>query len=284
MPFGKTWAWASGPSSGCYYYVEELYALLKEAGIESRICNVYYSGGLLSQHYNWWKNDLSNYQFYITDANGRRRGHPNHETVSLEYCLAYANWDVITLQESGTGKLRTVDVQTFLSERKVYLDTLYGYLGQEFPQAELMWQENGAYQVGYDKSFQVNSLADQISDTQNFRKLAQAIGEEYNIRWIPRGEGSLNFRQYSGLPDTLTARLGIGTNHSGDLYHDGDIGGGQLLTACVWFESLTGLNCLESEYVPVYTYGGQEYTLSEELVSAVRTAAHKAVQEWFITQ
>ena len=268
-------------SSGCYYYVEELYALLKEAGIESRICNVYYSGGLLSQHYNWWKKDLSNYQFFVTDATGRRKV---SNQASLEYCLSFYNWDVITLQESGTGKLREIDAQTFFSERQVYLDTLYGYLGQEFPQAELMWQENGAYQIGYSKAFLVNSLEDQISDTENFRMLSQAIAEEYDIRWIPRGEGSLNFYKDSGLPGTLCARLGIGTNHEGDYYHDGDIGGGQLLTACVWFESLTGLSCLDSEYVPVYTYEGQEYTLSDELVTAVRAAAHKAVQEWFVTQ
>lgn len=38
--------------SGTYYYVEELYQLLKEAGIESRICNLYYSGCYLQWHWN----------------------------------------------------------------------------------------------------------------------------------------------------------------------------------------------------------------------------------------
>ena len=92
------------------------------------------------------------------------------------------------------------------------------------------------------------------------------------------------FREDSGLPDTLTARLGYGTNHEGDYYHDGDIGGGQLLTACVWFECLSGLSCLDSNYVPVYTYNKETFTLSDELVTAIRAAAHKAVQNWFLPQ
>ena len=59
-------------SSYCYYYVEELYALLKEAGIESRICNVYYSGCPLEKHWTWWKNGEAHYEFFVVDDNGKR--------------------------------------------------------------------------------------------------------------------------------------------------------------------------------------------------------------------
>ena len=31
-------------NSGCYYYVEELYAIAKAAGVKMKVCNLYYSG------------------------------------------------------------------------------------------------------------------------------------------------------------------------------------------------------------------------------------------------
>ena len=40
-------------NSLCYYYVEELYGMLAAAGIQANVCNVYYSGGTLAQHWNW---------------------------------------------------------------------------------------------------------------------------------------------------------------------------------------------------------------------------------------
>lgn len=40
-------------NSFCYYYVEELVGLAAADGIKMRVCNVYYSGCKLSQHYNW---------------------------------------------------------------------------------------------------------------------------------------------------------------------------------------------------------------------------------------
>lgn len=180
--------------------------------------------------------------------------------------------------------MRVTEPAVFVEERKTYLTDLLGYFRQEFPHAQLYFQQTGAYQVGYDKAFKVESLADQQRDTAKFRQICMEIERIYDVPWIPKGEAALFFREESGLPDTLTARLGIGTNHSGDLYHDGDIGGGQLMTACVWFEILTGLSCLDSNYVPTYTYNKETFTLSDELVTAVRASAHKAVQTWFVSQ
>lgn len=67
----------------------------------------------------------------------------------------------------------------------------------------------------------------------------------------------------------MTARLGVNGN-LGDMYHDGDIGGGQYLTASVWFEILTGRSCIGNTYRP-------DYELSEEKIAALQQAAHEAV-------
>ena len=260
-------------NSGCFYFVEELYGLAEAAGIKMRVCNVYYSGCNLVQHWTWWKNGEAHYEYYTTDENGRVK---TAEGCTLEYCLQQQNWDYISLQEGSTGVLRDVPVDTYLGERKQYLDDLFGYLKAQFPMSKLYWQQNSAYQVGYSGSYAVNSLEDQIQDTKNYREVAIKVSEQYNLDWIPRGEASLIMRQ--GGYDNLCARLGKGEPlHSGDNYHDGDIGGGQYLTACVWLEMLTGESCIGNSYRPVYTYQTQTFELEEDFVVKLQEAAHQAV-------
>ena len=78
--------------------------------------------------------------------------------------------------------------------------------------------------------------------------------------------------------DKLCARIGKGTNHEGDYYHDGDIGGGQYLNACVWFETITGQSVIGNTYRPVYKYNGEEIPLNSELTyEKLQEAAHQAV-------
>ncbi|MBR4864046.1 MAG: DUF4886 domain-containing protein [Oscillospiraceae bacterium] len=260
-------------SSGCYYYVEELYGLLTAAGIKANVCNVYYSGGKLYQHYTWWVNKESNYEFFCTNENGRKKT----AGVSLEWCLAQQEWDAISLQESGTGVLRTTSLEKVLADRELYLTELYGYLKDQFPKASFYWHENTAYQVGYTRDFLVESIEDQRKDTENFRNMAIAISEKYDVVWIPRGEGKMLVRE--GGYDQLCARLGKGDNHEGDYYHAGDIGGGQYLTGCVWFETLTGLSCIGNPYRPVYTYNGVVMELNEGITyEQLQQYAHQAVE------
>ena len=56
-----------------------------------------------------------------------------------------------------------------------------------------------------------------------------------------------------------------------DTSHDGDIGGGQYLNACVWFETLTGQSCVGNAFRP-------DYELSEEMITMLQNAAHIAVE------
>ena len=261
-------------SSGCYYYVEELYGLLEAAGIKANVCNVYYSGCKLYQHYNWWVGKQSNYEYFCTNENGRKKT----AGVSLEWCLAQQEWDVLTLQESGLGAFRDITPEEALQDRTVYLDALYSYLMEQFPKADFYWHESTAYQIGYDRgTFTVTTLEEQIRDTENYREFAMLISEKYGVGVIPRGEAKMLVRL--GGYDQLCARLGKGDNHEGDYYHAGDIGGGQYLTACVWFETLTGLSCIGNPYRPVYTYNGVVMELNEGITyEALQQYAHQAVE------
>ena len=253
-------------SSGSYYYVEELQGMLEAAGIKARVCNVYYSGCLLSQHYTWHQNKEAKYEFFATDENGRN----GEYNVDLEYCMRQRNWDAIALAESGTNKLRVGDAQTLLEERKVYLDHLYGFFREQFPLAKMYWQENGAYQKGYTKSFVIETVEQQAEDTRHFREFSIAVAEAYDVEWVPRGEASQIYREIPGVEDNLCARLAI-NNGEGDYYHDGDIGGGQYLTAAAWFEVITGKSVIGNTWRP-------DYELAEDKIQLLQESAHKAVE------
>lgn len=73
------------------------------------------------------------------------------------------------------------------------------------------------------------------------------------------------------VPMLLCARLGSNGN-LGDYSHDGDIGGGQYLNACVWLETLTGTSCIGNTFRP-------NYDLSEDMIDMLQQAAHEAVEQ-----
>ncbi|MBQ8359568.1 MAG: bacterial Ig-like domain-containing protein [Oscillospiraceae bacterium] len=93
---------------------------------------------------------------------------------------------------------------------------------------------------------------------------------------IPAGDAWQNVRAYDAENGTNYGEGLCGTEYRGfygDGVHDGDVGGGQYLNACVYFEVMTGISCLGNTWRPT------DYTLDEELVSILQEAAHKAVHD-----
>ena len=250
-------------SSTCYYFADELYGMLSAAGIKAKVYNVYYSGCKLEQHWTWWKNREANYQFICHDEGGRNQ----LEGFSLEACLKQENWDIITLQE-GSSKMRRGDPQTELANSKAYRDELYGYFAEQFPQSALYWQQTWAYQVGFDRDGYVVDAEEQAAYHERQRAYALGVCDENKVTRIPSGDAWKIVRD--GGYDKLCARLSK-NNGEGDYYHDGEIGGGQYLNACVWFETLTGQSCVDNSFRP-------DYELSEDLITTLQNAAHQAVE------
>ena len=259
-------------SSFCYYYVEEMVGLAQAAGIPMRVCNVYYSGCPLEKHYNWWINGEANYQFFDTTVEKGRRQTNN---VGLEWCLAQGEWDVISLQQSTSATRNDPD---HLETTRLYYTTLLNYLMEQFPDADMMWHQPWSYQIGYDRSgYQMTSFEQQQRDMELVQAYCMAICKEFGIQRVNTGEAWQIVRGEYGY-DELCARLGKGDNHEGDFYHDGDIGGGQYLNACVWFEIITGVSPVGNTYAPTYNYGGVTYELDSDITYAeLQEAAHKAV-------
>lgn len=256
-------------NSGCYYYVEELYGIAKAAGVDMRICNVYYSGCNMKTHYNWWLSGEANYQFFVTDESGRNKT----DNCTLEYCFQQGNWDVISFQEAH-GSKTAADLQiidTIVADGKICRDALVGHARELFPKAEIYWHQVWAFEVGYESTtFKMESKEMQEGAYRYGQELALRVCHEQNLKRIPSGEAWQLVRHDPAINDTLCYRLGI-NNGKGDHLHDGDIGGGQYLNACVWFEVLTGQSCIGNTWHP-------SYALSEEKIALLQQAAHQAVQ------
>ena len=159
------------------------------------------------------------------------------------------------------------------STRK-YWTEMYTYFSTQFPNARLAWHQIWAYEVGYDDGIRVmESLEQQTVYTEKMRAVSLAICQEQNLTRIPSGDAWQIIRENDY--DSLCYRLSVlnGTDYNAD----GDVGGGQLLNAYVWFETITGETCVGNTYRPVYKLNGEDYCLDEELVISLQNAAHEAV-------
>ena len=258
-------------NSFCYYYVEELVGLAAADGINMRVCNVYYSGCKMSQHYKWWIEKEAPYQFFVTTA---ENGRVQTDDVSLEWCLQQGKWDYISIQSLD---INSSDPEELLQYNKLYLDTFYGYFREHFPYAQMVWHQTWSYAVGTAGNGTVTTAETQAANHRRNQAAAKLICEKYDLLNVPSGDAWAIIRD--GGYDKLCGRIGKGTNHEGDYYHDGDVGGGQYLNACVWYETITGRSCLGNTYRPVYKYNGQEIPLNSEMTyEKLQEAAHQAVQ------
>lgn len=249
-------------NSHCYYYADELVGLAAAAGIKLRVSNIYHSGCIIRQHYQWWKEGQSNYTFITHDQNGRTED----KDVNLDYCLKQANWDMISLQ-TGTADFMAKPAEVILSETREMRKELWDYIKMHFPQSQYYWHHTWSYQLGGEKfGVKYDEPSKQHTLDQNIATLAKQVCMEDGLIRIPSGEAWRRVRD-AGY-DNMCARIGV----TGDYGHDGDVGGGQYLNACVWFERVLGQNCIGNTFRP-------NYTLSEDLIAMFQKAAHDTVAE-----
>ena len=283
-------------NSFCYYYVEELYELLMEnlpEGIDAvEIYNLYYSGCTLTQHYTWWRQGAANYDLYKTDATGRRRLTAQDYKCSLEEALAQADWDYISLQGTITGGSYIDEFKRESTRDGIVqmAEPLLDRFHELYPHAQLLWHRTWFFEIGRETDTYVYTAEDGPKYNEGMQQICDYMCNEfdknkpYDLKMVNTGAAWTEARKLNETADLLPygglcARLNIQTfgdksMHSGDGYHDGDIGGAQLLNAYVWYMTLTGNTDLSaSRYAPVYKYNGQEYPLSAEMIDMLKTAA-----------
>ena len=256
-------------NSYCYYFTEELYGIAKAAGIEMNICNVYSSGGTLEQHVTWHKTNEAKYRFGICNKDGYKL----LEGWDLESCMAFGDWDIITFQH-GNGPLRKGGLEGGRAATEPYLTQLLEIVQPRFPTAKYYWHQYWAPELGNDNAtLPIDSIETQTAFYEVVRTISYEIRDKHDLPLIPTGDAWQAVRYDPMITEggyTLCTR-----NHNGDpMYddksHDGDVGGGQYLNACVWFEVLTGKSCVGNTWRP-------NYSLTEEKIVLLQNAAHNAV-------
>lgn len=251
-------------SSSCYYYVEELYGIGEAAGLDMTVGNAYYSGCKLVQHWTWWKNGESNYQYFETDDRGRNK----YENYSLKMCLGRKNWDVISLQQSPVRLLHT-DFEKAHEEADAYAKAIMSFLKEQFPQSKFYWHQLWAWEIGADHAgMNMDSKEKQQGMADFLHQFAIEMSEMLDVVRVPTGDAWQKVRHNPVIGEKLCER----TNKN-DHYHDGDVGGGQFLNACVWFETITGQSCIGNTWRP------DNYKLDENKIPLLQQAAHEAVSE-----
>ncbi len=259
-------------NSYCYYWIDELWGLMNAAGYEKlTVCNVYYSGCSLQQHVDWLMNRESNYDFIIYTEKGR----VEKEKTGLKACLDFADWDVVSILQSGS-LLYGKGEEALRNSIQKDLGTLLSYVKKFHPNAKYYWQQSWVHGIGND----CKDLADQARLTDINRRVAIDTCASYGMTRIPLGDAWELVRHDPLIREggkTLTTRIFLGKPDHDDLSHDGDVGGGQFLNACVAFEVITGKSCLENSFVPHYEFEGQDLSLSEEKITLLKNSAHQAV-------
>lgn len=266
-------------ASNSHYFLDELYGLLAAAGIKAKVCNLMRSSTGINLYYDYWKKGEKVFQLIIHDE----RGVTVQEGMDLDLALKQYNWDVYNMQDGGAAHRQGKTPQEIADSRVLAHSEIIGHIRRTMPLTKQYYQEIFSADIGFSRDgFVMATREQQLEISKNIREYTEIVCRDFDLEIIPCGR-AWDIARENPKVGIMCARLAV-NNGEGDYYHDGDIGGGQYLSACVWFETITGRSCIGNTFRPVYTHNGQEYTLSEELVTILQQAAHQAVEEVRATQ
>ena len=272
-------------NSTCYYFTDELMGLLKAAGYQNiTLALTYYSGCSVKRHHQWLMEGAKNYQFRVLDDDGLTI----YENTGLEEALSFRDWDVISF-DNNARSFASGDVQISLTEVEPYFGEMFAKIKTCCPNARYLWHQVWANEIGYSMAFKMETKEQRTRVFEAKKGVMDIMAEKYGMDKVPTGVAWEKVRDmpifrkpHPAFPETeqftLCSRMVKGA-FKDDFSHDGDIGGGQYLNACVWFECLTGESCLGNPFRPEYRHNDMDCSLTMEQCHILQKAAHRAVAE-----
>ena len=263
-------------NSSCYYWTDELWGMLDAAGYEEvNVYNLYYSGASLQQHYNWWKNNEGACELICVNAEGRK----SMKGLNIKDAVSMQPWDYVSFLQAS--KYYQSTLEDAMATITPYFGELLELVKEKAPNAKLYWQESWASELNKEMEIEKRTaMASMI------RQVSPKIAENYGLTVVPLSGMWESMRdnpvfaqpgENSGMEKfTLCTRIS-GGKLIDDFGHDGDVGGGQYMNACAFYEAFTGKDCRENPFRPKYTYMNMDYSLTEEEISLLQNAAHSAV-------
>lgn len=256
-------------NSNCSKFTDELVELAKAAGIELVVANLYISGCSVEKHVYQMEYGLP-YTQYTVRENGQVI--ITEETTSMQDAVNERQWDAISLQQHY-DPLNAANINIAKHQTNKYAKTIYDYLKKQQPQALLFWQQMWAFQLGFPgkedatEDKRIETVEKQQAIHEVIRLNARQVCHENQAYRVPVGDAWQLARADARIGHTLS---NIDTLGKTDYIHDGEVGGGQYLNACVWFEMLMQQSCIGNTFRPAYS-------LSEEKVILLQQYAHQAV-------
>ena len=107
------------------------------------------------------------------------------------------------------------------------------------------------------------------------REVSHTVAARNNADLLPAGDAWMDLIENNPDIGNNLSRSLKKDRPQGDYKHDGDIGGGMYLNACVWYEVLTKRSCIGHTWRPTEEFVG--YILDETIVDELQQAAHAAV-------
>ena len=229
-----------------------LHQLCEGAGLDLTCVNMMIGGCSLKRH---WAEYTASSNAYTYVRNGEEVG-----PAALLPVLREEKWDVVSLQqvsqESGL-------YETF----QPYLDDLAALIRKEVPSARIFLHETWAYEKDSSHSGFANYDCDQAKMYRSILSAYAKAQAHLNAGLFPTGPAVQLARRIAPF------RYELGEQ---SLCRDGfhlHYVKGRYLAACVLMEALTGVNGIQSSFIPVVD--GE--TLTEEERAVLCFCAHKAV-------
>lgn len=272
-------------NSTCYYFPDELLGVLTAAGYtDVTLAVTYASGCSIQKHHAWHQEGAGNYEFRIWSSEGSQ----SFQNYTLENALYYKNWDVVSF-DNNSRSFSSFDVQTSIEQAEPYFGELLGQIKEKLPNARYFWHEYWAEGIGYKGAFEMTSVEQRTQNYKVKNAVMHHMADTYNLEMVPTGTAWEKVRDLELFTTPIEGFPGVekfslfsrihSNDFKDDFTHDGDIGGGQYLNACVWFEAVTGESCVGNTFRPVYKRASIDCSLTEEKIQTLQNAAHEAVAE-----
>lgn len=209
-----------------------LHGIAKSAGLDIECYNLYVPGCSLEMHYN---NLIYKKESYLLEINGES----TERYISIQSALEkFGEFDFVTTQQAShySGLPDTY---------YPYINLLFNYVRKKQPNAKVMIQETWSYEVDSDHwAFpKYNS-----SQNEMYEKLRGAYYDAavlINAGIIPVGDVIQHFRE--NIKEFDYKNGGISLCRDG--FHLSKTFG-RTIASCVWFEILTGINCVNCDFIP----------------------------------
>lgn len=214
-------------SQDAIYYLNKM---ADEAGVDTKIVNLYVAACSLEMHWDFMHKDEKAYSY---ELNGEATG----KKVSVKEALLEEDWDyVITQQASYDSGIDDL--------YHPFIELMYDFIKEYNPNGEIVLHETWAFEKDSWHDYFVRYHNDQNEMYERLEKCNKKAASQLGIRLIPAGDIIQKLRKVEPF---IYEKGGISlcrdTFHMNYLY-------GRYIVGAAWFEVLFKKNIMESNFIP----------------------------------